>query len=272
MHLLDLADHAVLVRARGGLEYRPDLMEWQPWPIVLIPTVDPQDASLTVEVALLTDRVPERGLQVRGIDDGHVPAAGRRGKRHVQLARPVAPLAADGMALEDRRPIAVDRARDRIDPVRVAVQASRHDRAVEVEVRLFIAGREVPPSLLGIPGDRGLEEKAIVFDQVGECLPPGADHEPDFGLVASDDSARGVPSRLPMPEAAVGVLHGVLEPLGLEQGSIAPRDVRGWNRRGDRGQGAPHRVQAIGSSDLRVAADTGSIPHILHLGAGVPVG
>ena len=40
MHLLNLADHAVLSRARGRLEYRPDLMERQPWPKVLIPTVD----------------------------------------------------------------------------------------------------------------------------------------------------------------------------------------------------------------------------------------
>ena len=32
------------------------------------------NAPIAVQVALLADRLPERGLQVRGVDDRHVPA------------------------------------------------------------------------------------------------------------------------------------------------------------------------------------------------------
>ena len=55
----------------------------------------------------------------------------------MQFAGPMAPLAADRVALEDRRLITVGRARYRLGPVRVAEQASGHDRPVEVECLTF---------------------------------------------------------------------------------------------------------------------------------------
>ena len=66
------------------------------------------------------------------------------------------------------------------------------DRPVEVEVLRLIAGGEIPPPLLRVPGDRRLEEEAVALDQVGEASPPGAEHELDLGLVPGDDSARGI--------------------------------------------------------------------------------
>ena len=123
MHLLDLADEAVLGRAGGRLEHRPELMERQPRPIILIATIHLHDAPMAHQVALLADRISERGLQLGGVDDRHVPAIDDGRDCDVELAGPVAALAADRVALEDRWPITVDRARHRLDPVRVAVQA-----------------------------------------------------------------------------------------------------------------------------------------------------
>ena len=105
------------------------------------------------------------------------------GMLDVKLAGPVAPLAADRVALEDRRLISVDGARHRLDPVRVAVQARRGDRPVEVGVHPLVTRGQVPLPLLDIPTDRGLEEEAVALDQVAEPLAAGAEHELDLGLV-----------------------------------------------------------------------------------------
>src|SRR5439155_21504580 len=102
VHLLDLADETVLGRAGGPLEHRPEPMERQPGSKILSPTVQPHDAPLADQVALLADGISERGLQRGGIDDREIPAADDRGTSHVELTGPVAPLAADRLAPEDR--------------------------------------------------------------------------------------------------------------------------------------------------------------------------
>ena len=108
-------------------------MDGKTRPVILDPAVDPLDALVADQVALLADGVPKRGLQTRGVDDRHVPAADELGMRDMELAGPVAALAADRVALEDRRPIPVERAADhRLDPVGVAEQACGLDRSVEM--------------------------------------------------------------------------------------------------------------------------------------------
>jgi hypothetical protein len=191
--------------------------------------------------------------------------------RDVEFAGPMAPLASDGVPPEDRRPIPVDRTRYRLNPVRVAEQAMGRDRPVEVADRGLIAGGLIPLSPLRVPSNRRLEEEAIAFDQVGDPLPPGTDREPDLRLVLGDDAARGIPSRLFMDDMTVGILDGVLEPLCLEQGSVA-RFVAPQGRHRDRKQRATRRVLAEGLRDLRMAADAGCITDIFHSQARVHVG
>jgi hypothetical protein len=75
---------------------------------------------LTVQVALLANGVTERRLKRAGIHDRQVPAVDHFGTPHVKLTRAMTPLAADGVALEDRRPIAVNRALHRHGTIGVA--------------------------------------------------------------------------------------------------------------------------------------------------------
>src|SRR5205823_1229018 len=95
VHLLDLADETVLGRARRPLEHRPGPMERQPGSKILGTTVQLHDAPLADQVTLLADGIPERWLQRGGVDDREVPAVDDRRTPHVELAGPVAPLAAD---------------------------------------------------------------------------------------------------------------------------------------------------------------------------------
>jgi hypothetical protein len=141
VHLLELADKPVFGTARRPLEDRPETIEWQTRPEVLIAAAGSQDTSLAVQVALLTNRISERRLKRGRIYDGQVPAVDRFGTRDVEFARAMASFAADGVALEDRWPIPVDRPVYGLGAIRVAEQARGHDRPVEVRVGILIARR-----------------------------------------------------------------------------------------------------------------------------------
>src|SRR5262249_51548978 len=91
VHLLDLADEAVLVPARGALEHRPDAMERQPGPEIVVPAVELHDALLAQQVALLADGVAARGLQRGGVDDRLLPLVSGAGTTDMEFAGPVAP-------------------------------------------------------------------------------------------------------------------------------------------------------------------------------------
>ena len=187
VHLLELADETVFGRARWLLQHGPEAMEWQTRPKVLIPAAGPQDTPLAVQVALLADGVPERGLQRGGIHDRQVPAVDRLGTQDVELARPVTPLAADGVALEDRRLITVGRASD--GSVRLAWQNRQADMIGRSKwcVYLLIAGRQIPPSPRAYQAIGDWEQEAVSLDQIGNPEPPGTEREADFPLILGDD-------------------------------------------------------------------------------------
>ena len=105
----------------------------------------------------------------------------------MKLTRPVTSLTADGVALEDRRAILVNRRWNRMNAVRVAIQAPGPNRPVEMVVCHFKTGRQIPPTLLRIPGEGRLEEKAVAFNEVRQPLPARAQHELHFLLVTGDD-------------------------------------------------------------------------------------
>src|SRR5262249_32220693 len=143
------------------------------------------DALLALEVALLADRLAQGVLQPGGVDDGVVAPRdllARLPAADVQLAGAVAALAADGVAVEDRLPVAVERVRDVVRVVAVAEQAAGRDGAAEVLVAHLVAGGQVPAAPLGVPGERRLEEVAVAGDRVTTRPRPGADGEVHLGL------------------------------------------------------------------------------------------
>jgi hypothetical protein len=85
-------------------------------------------------MALLTDGIAKRWFQVGRVDDRHVQAVDDCRSCAVKLTRPMTTLTADRMTSKDRLSITVDRTRDRLDLVRVAEEARRLDRPVEVAV------------------------------------------------------------------------------------------------------------------------------------------
>ena len=131
VHLLHLADELVRGGPLGPLEHRPHQVERQPGAEVVVAAVELDDPLLAYQVALLADGIAA-GLQRRRIHDRGVAAS--TAGADVQLAGPVAPLAADRVAAESGRPIPVHRPLDRLDPVRVAVQAGGDHSPVEVGV------------------------------------------------------------------------------------------------------------------------------------------
>lgn len=105
------------------------------------------------QVALLADGIPERRVQIGGVDDGRAGANPLGGVIHVKFARPVAALTTDCVTVEDWLAILVNRRRHGMSSVRVTVKASGPDRPIKVVIRDFKTGREIPPAFLGIPVD-----------------------------------------------------------------------------------------------------------------------
>ena len=65
----------------------------------------------------------------------------------MKFAGPVTAFTTDGVTLEGRNSVTVDRAWPRLDPIRVAKQAIAVDRPVEVIIGAFKTRREIPAAL-----------------------------------------------------------------------------------------------------------------------------
>src|SRR5262249_2793873 len=135
---------------------REELAQWQPGPVVDRLPAWPRDPGLTLEVALLTNCLTRLGVEPGGVHNGvgggGCVAAGVC--RRVQLARPVAALAANPVAREDRLDILADPAGHGVDLVRVAEQAIGGDGPLEMLVSILVAGCQVPNALLRVPAHR----------------------------------------------------------------------------------------------------------------------
>ncbi len=97
------------------------MLERQPRPKVLIPSIQSLDPPKTAQVTLLADRVTQRGLEGAGVDNRDVAAIDHRGPLDVKFPRTVAPLAADRIAPEDRLLIPIDCTSHVLDTITVAV-------------------------------------------------------------------------------------------------------------------------------------------------------
>ena len=271
--LLGVVDVRVLAGRGRRDEARHEFLERQARPVVgPLPAVA-VDLLRPAQVALIADVIPEGRRQVARVDDRGARARHLHRLADVEFARPVAALAADRVAPEDRRAIAALGPLDVLDPVGVAVQAPRGDLPAEVVVPPLEPRREGPvPLLIGEPGDRRLEEEVVATDEEGVAEPARAEDVPDLALDLPDRPALVVEVRLAMDRPPVPPLEGVAGPPVLEQDHgrlLAPERRR---RLGDRDQRLAHRVLAVARGDVRVALRAGRVADVVDAGAGVPVG
>ncbi len=182
----------------------------------------------------------------------------------MQRARAVAALTPDGVALENRRLVAVQRPGHGAQLVGVAEQALGLDDALEVRVRveLPVAGGDVPATLLGEPRDRRLEQETIALDQEGGAARPRAESEADLGLDLGEHASRRVAARRLVEHAPVAALDRVLHALRLERQSRSGGGRRAFARAADRRERSTHRVRAVGKGDLPVASGAGRVSDI----------
>src|SRR5258708_21878799 len=161
IHLLDLADGLVAPSRLGSAyKHRPERVQRHSGPKIIQAAAALYDSLLSYQMALFADGRSKRMLQVAGIDDGGI---GRRGGRvallpagDMQLPRTVAALAADGVTIKHRFPVAVHRAFHIVDAVGMAVKALRQHRPSRHAV-LHEARGQVPFLFLGKPADGRLE-------------------------------------------------------------------------------------------------------------------
>src|SRR5262249_37101443 len=129
------------------------------------------DAFFPLQMALLADIFPKRRRQEAWVDNGFIfpgfsSFLGIAPPLDVQLARTVPELTADPIASEHRFAVAILRARNRLNLIRMAVQTFCSYRPFIREINLE-TGRQVPGWLLRKPTNWGLEEITIAIDNIG---------------------------------------------------------------------------------------------------------
>jgi hypothetical protein len=174
-------------------------------------------------MALLADGIAQGRQQVSWIDDRRI----HRGNlfallmmADVQLARTVTALAANGIALEDRRPVTIHGIADFESAIAVAEQAFRGNRTGEVPVARGIAGRQIPTPLLRVPGDRRLKKVTVLVDQVRSPARAGTDGEIDRGLPFRDYPALLILLQLSVNDAVATAFDAVVEIKRAEIGIL----------------------------------------------------
>src|SRR5262249_57383857 len=109
-----------------------------------------------------------------------------------------------------------------------------------------VAGGEAPPPLLGVPGDRRLEEVAVAIDDVRQRPRPRTEHESNLGLDPGDRPALGVPPRFLVEDTPAPTLDRVFEALRRER----VRTIVRLGRVPDRGQRPTHGMRSEGPGNL----------------------
>ena len=220
-HLFKLPHKPVLGPVRRLYEDCPESKKRQAGSIVFIPPTRPHDTVIAGQVALRQTSSPSAGGRSAGLTIVTSLPRVSFEPDDVQFAWAVTALAADGMSLENRRPILIDRACLRVNSVCMAIEAIGVYRSIEVMIGLFKSRGEVPPLLPGIPGDRRFEKEAIMLDQEGNSLPAGAEGKLDFGLGLGHDPAGCIEPRLAVKNVTVPPFNGVLKALTFKAGPIS---------------------------------------------------
>ena len=264
----------ILFRLPGRDKDRHKQVQRQARTVVEHIPAPPSHPGDSLKVTLFANRVAQGGIEPAGVHNrrpvGVVLIAGLPGP-HVQIAGTVAALAADGHALEDRRAVAINCVRDRLDRVGVAKQARRLGRPLEQPEVAAVSRRQVPALLLGVPGDRRLEQAAVTLAEVRERAGARADDVLHFGLGLDDGAAVVVGESLAVEHTAVPTLHE--EPGAVRREWVAvvrPVALPGRHRI-HRPQRPAHRVLAVAVGDLAVTLGTGGVADVLHVRPDVEV-
>ena len=114
-----------------------------------------RDPRLAGEVALCADAVAAVRRKLGRVD--HLPAP-----RDMRLAGSMAALAGNSAFPERRHTVSVRRARQRLHPAGMALQADGLDAARQIKgVVLLVARRKVPLRGAAVPGDRRLIQESV---------------------------------------------------------------------------------------------------------------
>ena len=269
IHLLDVPGVSQSpIAARRPDEGRLELTQRQAGPVLRRLAAIPFHPRLAAEMALLANVFAQRRRQIARVDDVRAVAAGFQRATHMQFARPVAPLATDGVAEKNRRLVPIGRLRDVLHPVGVARQAFRADRTLETAVQLPETGREIPPLRLRVPGQRRLEQIPVPIDQKRQRMSARSQNVPDDPVHLRDDLSLVVKPPLPMDDLARGPLDPVVKPIRLED--VPDCAVAGFGpRRVDGGERSSHRMIGKRRRDLLMAAGARGVSHVLDAGPDV---
>ena len=154
VHLFNLAEESALSEILRLHEHRFDGRQRQTRAVVGETPARPDYPDIALQVALLADCFTQFGLEAGRVHDVRQLVTDVFGLPNMKLARAVASLTADRVALEDRLFIPVLGLFDVIELVRMTKQASRFDESLEMKIIPFVAGGQVPFLLRGIPCDR----------------------------------------------------------------------------------------------------------------------
>ena len=270
LHLLDMADHLdFFERAfRGRKKTDQKRCNGNPEAEVVPFATGMQDAEVPFEVALLADRIATRGVQAAGVDDGQVHAIDDFLTLHMQRARPVATLAADGETLEGRRAIAVVRPGHKLGVIGVSRRGSRHRPRARNEGSPFRIPGRVPSVPVACTrrsaiGRRSRRARTGTISPLG----PGADGVSQRLGARGDRPPLGVAPRLFVDNRVALAFHGVIEPLGRERVGGRTARVLGDGK----GERSAHRMLAEGLRDRGMTARAGGIADVAHPGADVEI-
>lgn len=181
--LLDLA-HRFLRRCVALHEDRLKRLERETRAKIEHVSPSADDAAFPLQVALLANRIAEARLEMLGVDDtriGNDRWLERELLVDMQFARPVATFATDRrLHAESRLHVSIDRPRNVLHPVDVAIKATRLNRSSPVCSRLE-SGRDVPNLTLGKPTDPRLPDGTFAKAEIRLSQLAGPDDDLGVG-------------------------------------------------------------------------------------------
>ncbi len=182
----------------------------------------------------------------------------------MEFAGAMAALTADRRTVKDRRPVTVDSLIHWLRVVAVAEQALHRDRSV----RMRVGGktrRQIPPSFLGIPGDRGFKEVSITIDQVRTGAGPGAQHIVDRGGKLGFRLTARIETDFMMEQCILSPFNQKLQ-TGRFERIVAFRPKALQRARFPNGrQGPAHRVLPVAGCLVRMTGRTLGTADVFHL-------
>ena len=113
--------------------------------------------------------------------------------------------------------IAIGSVRNRIDPIRMTIQALGRYRPTEMKVLGLVAWSQVPSVLLSEPANGRLEQVTVMVEKVRPSSSSGAEGELDLGFRFDEELARCIPASFAVEYLLSPAFGLIVELLGIER-------------------------------------------------------